>query len=216
MAGETNPFGARTTLEVRDGAYTIYRLSTLADQADLTRLPFSIKVLLENLLRHCDGYLVNEQDVVDLASWNARDVAEQELPFRPARALLQDFTGIPCVVDLAAMRSAVKRMGGDPQKINPTVPVDLVIDHSVQVDFYGSDDAFQLNVKKEYERNGERYAFLRWAQTVFKNFQVVPPGPASFIKSTSNTWPASSKLGLWKVVAKRTRILSWVRTRTPP
>ncbi|HEX3244966.1 MAG TPA: aconitate hydratase AcnA [Chloroflexota bacterium] len=176
MAGETNPFGARTKLEARDGVYTIYRLSALADRADLTRLPFSIKVLLENLLRHCDGYLVSEEDVVKLARWNARNVAEQELPFRPARALLQDFTGIPCVVDLAAMRSAVKRLGGDPQRINPTVPVDLVIDHSVQVDFYGSDDAFALNVQKEYERNGERYAFLRWAQTAFKNFQVVPPG----------------------------------------
>ncbi len=176
MAGETNPFGARTTLQTRGGAYTIYRLGALSDKADLSRLPYSIKVLLENLLRHCDGFLVNEDDVVNLARWNAKSVAEQELPFRPARALLQDFTGIPCVVDLAAMRSAVKRMGGDPQKINPTVPVDLVIDHSVQVDYYGIDDAFELNVKKEYERNGERYAFLRWAQTAFKNFQVVPPG----------------------------------------
>ncbi|MFN0072136.1 MAG: aconitate hydratase AcnA [Chloroflexota bacterium] len=176
MAGEMNPFGARTTLQARGGAYTVYRLSTLADKADLSRLPFSIKVLLENMLRHCDGYLVNEEDVVKLAQWDAKNVGEQELPFRPARALLQDFTGIPCVVDLAAMRSAVKRMGGDPQKINPTVPVDLVIDHSVQVDFFGIDDAFELNVKREYERNGERYAFLRWAQTAFKNFQVVPPG----------------------------------------
>jgi aconitate hydratase len=176
MAGEMNPFGARTTLQARGGSYTVYRLDALAEKADLSRLPFSIKVLLENILRHCDGYLVQEDDVIKLAQWNAKAVAEQELPFRPARALLQDFTGIPCVVDLAAMRTAVKRMGGDPQKINPTVPVDLVIDHSVQVDYYGIDDAFELNVKKEYERNGERYAFLRWAQTAFKNFQVVPPG----------------------------------------
>ncbi len=146
--------------------------------ADLATLPYTVKVLLENALRHAavgDG-LVSADDVRALAAWDPSASGEFELPFMPGRVILQDFTGVPCVVDLAAMRDAVAEMGGDPSRINPLVPADLVIDHSVQVDQYGSDAAFLINVEREYERNGERYALLRWAQQAFDNFRVVPPG----------------------------------------
>jgi aconitate hydratase len=173
-----DPFGAKTTLETAAGKVTFYRIGRLAEQgvSDPSRLPFSIRVLLENLLRHCDGHLVTEEDVLALARWAPRDLPDREIPFMPARVILQDFTGVPAVVDLAAMRSAVKRLGGDPRRINPLVPADLVIDHSVQVDFFGTELAFHLNVEKEFERNRERYALLRWAQKAFRNFRVVPPG----------------------------------------
>ena len=139
-------------------------------------LPFSLKVLLENLLRHEDGRTVTSDDIRAVALWLQERESDREIAFRPARVLMQDFTGVPAVVDLAAMRDAMAALGGDPQKINPLAPVDLVIDHSVMVDAFGSDKAFQVNVDKEYERNGERYAFLRWGAGAFDNFRVVPPG----------------------------------------
>src|SRR5512134_1423822 len=147
MPTQVNPFGARASLETPGGRGIIYRLDALekAGLAKISRLPFSIRVLLEAVLRHCDGELITEDDVKELAAWNAAKPAEREVPFRPARVILQDFTGVPAVVDLAAMRSAMKRLGGDPAKINPLVPVDLVIDHSVQVDVAGSLVALQKN-----------------------------------------------------------------------
>ncbi|HLZ69168.1 MAG TPA: aconitate hydratase AcnA [Dehalococcoidia bacterium] len=175
MAGNFDPFGARASLQLADGSrVAYYQLEALKQRGvgDLGRLPYTVRVLLENVLRLCDGSLVKEDDVLALARWQP---GNQDFPFLPARVLLQDFTGVPCVVDLAAMRSAVGRMGGDPQRINPLVPVDLVIDHSVQVDQFGSDAAFAANVELEYARNKERYALLRWAQTAFKNFRAVPP-----------------------------------------
>jgi aconitate hydratase len=172
-----DPFGARDTFETGSGRAGIYRLSKL-EQSGLTkidRLPYSIRVLLESVLRNCDGYAVTERDVKNLAAWNAAGHAAAEVPFKPARVVLQDFTGVPAVVDLAAMRSAMQRLGGDPKRINPLVPVDLVIDHSVQVDFFGSPDALEKNVDFEFRRNRERYEFLRWGQKAFRNFRVVPP-----------------------------------------
>jgi aconitate hydratase len=172
-----DPFKSRDTFDTGAGQAGIYRLSKL-EQLGLTkvaRLPFSIRVLLESLLRNCDGYLVTEEDVKNLAAWNAADPAKVEIPFLPARVVLQDFTGVPCVVDLAAMRSAMRRLGGDPKKINPLIPVDLVIDHSVQVDAFGGADSLAINVQYEFQRNRERYEFLRWGQKAFDNFRVVPP-----------------------------------------
>ena len=172
-----DPADARAVLPVGDRSYVYYRLGA-AGVPDLDRMPYTVKVLLENMLRHAasGSGLVTAEDVRALASWDPTQPAEYELPFMPARVILQDFTGVPCVVDLAAMRDAVAAMGGDPARVNPLVPVDLVIDHSVQVDLFGSDLAFAGNVAREYERNGERYALLRWAQQAFDNFRVVPPG----------------------------------------
>lgn len=177
MAVRQDTFEAKGTIKVRGETFTIYRLQRLQELgiADISRLPYSIRVLLENLLRHCDGYIVTEEDVKTLASWQPKP-PDREIAFMPARVLLQDFTGVPCVVDLAAMRAAVARLGGDPKRVNPLVPIDLVIDHSVQVDYFGTSYAFTLNVTKEYERNAERYALLKWAQQAFQNFRVVPPG----------------------------------------
>ncbi len=168
-------FGARDKLTTNGGTYDIFRLDKLSQYGNIESLPYSIKVLLESVLRNVDGHVVNEEDVMRLAGYDARTVGDVELPFKPARVLLQDFTGVPAVVDLAALRSAMKRMGGDPKKINPLVPVDLVIDHSVQVDAYGSDDALQINMDREFTRNIERYEFLHWGQKAFDNFRVVPP-----------------------------------------
>ena len=172
-----DPFSARATFETGSGPATLYRLRALDDAGvtNTSRLPYSIRMVLEALLRTCDNYEVTEADVRSLATWNAAQPAETEIPFKPARVVLQDFTGVPCVVDLAAMRAAMKRLGGDPRKINPLVPVDLVIDHSVQVDFFGAADSLAKNVDIEFERNAERYAFLRWGQQAFQNFRVVPP-----------------------------------------
>ena len=170
-------FGARVLFDTGNGHAIIYRLENLekAGLGSILRLPFSIKVLLESVLRNCDGALVMEQDVAALAGWNAKSPAAREVPFKPARVILQDFTGVPAVVDLAAMRSAMKRLGGDPAKINPLVPVDLVIDHSVQVDFFGNPQALERNAEIEFQRNRERYEFLRWGQKAFDSFRVVPP-----------------------------------------
>ncbi len=172
-----DPFGARATLATPQGPATIYRLDRLekATGAAIARLPFSIRILLEALARTCDGREVTEEHVRALAGWSAKSPARTEIPWKPARVLLQDFTGVPCVVDLAAMRAAVARLGGDPKAINPLVPVDLVIDHSVQVDVFGTAVAFRRNAEIEFERNRERYEFLRWGQQAFANFRVVPP-----------------------------------------
>ena len=173
----TDPFGARDTFRAPQGQLGIYRLAKLEKDgiASISKLPFSIRVLLEAVLRNCDGYQVSLADVVNLAQWNAAKPAELEVPFKAARVVLQDFTGVPAVVDLAAMRDGMKSLGGDPKKINPLIPVDLVIDHSVQVDYFGTADSLAKNVEVEFERNKERYEFLRWGQQAFNNFRVVPP-----------------------------------------
>src|SRR5579859_586617 len=180
MATYKDVFGARATLGGARGKINYYRLDTLRKHGvqGLDLLPFTVKIILENLLRHAGGELVTAEDVLALAHWVPGKAAgnEAEYPFLPARVLLQDFTGVPAVADLAAMRSAVARMKGDPRKINPLVPADLVIDHSVQVDSFGSTLSFNRNVEREYERNSERYALLRWGQESFSNFRVVPPG----------------------------------------
>ncbi len=170
-------FGARSTLETREGRATIYRLNRLEESGvgAVSRLPHSIKILLESMLRNLDGELVTEDNVRALAAWKPNAAASGEIPFMPARVLMQDFTGVPAVVDLAAMRSALKRRGGDPSRVNPVIPVDLVIDHSVQVDVYGTQAALQQNSEIDFKRNRERYEFLRWGQKAFKNFRVVPP-----------------------------------------
>jgi aconitate hydratase len=170
-------FGARARFDSGSGTAAYYRLHKLEEDGlgTVSRLPFSIKILLEALLRECGGYVVTQSDVADLAAWNARSPKLVELPFKPARVIMQDFSGVPAVVDLAALRSAMARMGGDPHKINPIVPVDLVIDHSVQVDIAGSLISIVRNAEIEFERNHERYEFLRWGQQAFANFRVVPP-----------------------------------------
>ena len=174
---QVDQFNARGTFNVDGQDIGIFRLSTLQDAGigDIQHLPYSIRVLLESVLRNCDGHVVTTDDVRALATWEAAAPAKVEIPYKPARVVLQDFTGVPAVVDLAAMRSAMGRLGGDPKKINPLIPVDLVIDHSVQVDRFGSRDALAANVKLEFERNRERYEFLRWGQQAFDNFRVVPP-----------------------------------------
>ncbi|HYZ81772.1 MAG TPA: aconitate hydratase [Solirubrobacteraceae bacterium] len=175
MPATPNSFDAKATLSVGDATYDIYRLDALQSKFDTARLPFSLKILLENLLRNEDGESIRAEDIEALATWNAGDEPSKEIAFTPARVVMQDFTGVPAIVDLAAMRDAMKEMGGDPNKINPLVPAELVIDHSVQVDAYGSPQAFQRNAELEFERNKERYAFLRWGQGAFHNFKVVPP-----------------------------------------
>ena len=176
-SAKTNVFTARATLPTRDGDVTIYRLSALTDAGvgHVDSLPFCIKVLVESVLRNVDGFTVTEEDVHALATWEAAKPAAREIPFIPSRVLLQDFTGVPAVVDLAAMRDAMVRLGGDPKKINPLIPVDLVIDHSVQVDAFGSSEALGINADREFVRNKERYQFLRWGQNAFDGFRVVPP-----------------------------------------
>jgi aconitate hydratase len=173
-----NSFDSRATLDVAGKTYTYYRLDVLSKPSggNSDRLPFSLKILLENLLRNEDDAFVKRADIEAMARWNVQGRVEKEIAFRTARVLLQDFTGVPAVVDLAAMRDALARLGGNPQRINPLQPVDLVIDHSVQVDEYGTDAAFLINTDLEFERNHERYLFLRWGQDAFRNFRVVPPG----------------------------------------
>jgi aconitate hydratase len=170
-----NSFDAKGTLSAAGRSYEIFRLNALQAKYDIARLPFSLKILLENLLRNEDGEAIRAQDVEALATWDAKEEPSKEIAFTPARVVMQDFTGVPAVVDLAAMRDAIHEMGGDPGKINPLVPAELVIDHSVQVDVFGSREAFERNAELEFERNKERYAFLRWGQGAFQNFQVVPP-----------------------------------------
>jgi aconitate hydratase len=176
-SAKRDPFSARDTFDTGSGRAAMYRLSRLEDQGlcNAATLPYSIRLLLEAVLRNCDGYEVTERDVRALAGWQPQAAGDVDVPFKPARVVLQDFTGVPAVVDLAAMRSAMQRLGGDPNKINPLIPVDLVIDHSVQVDRFADDAALETNVEYEYQRNLERYQFLRWGQKAFDNFRVVPP-----------------------------------------
>ncbi len=174
MSAAPDPFNARATLSAAGHDYTIWRLDALG--ADLSRTPYVVKVLIENVLRNAGGEFVSEDDVTALAAWTPNSDTAREVPLLPARVVMQDFTGVPCIVDLAAMRDAMRELGADPSRINPLVPADLVIDHSVQVDAFGTSGSFEENVVKEYERNGERYALLRWAQQAFKDFRAVPPG----------------------------------------
>ena len=171
-----NSFDARAQLRVGDSDYEIFRLDSLQSKYDVARLPFSLKILLENLLRHENDLSVRAPDVEALASWDPKAEPATEIAFTPARVLMQDFTGVPCVVDLAAMRDAMANLGGDPSAINPLVPVELVIDHSVQVDDVRHPRTRSATTRElEYERNQERYQFLRWGQKAFHNFKVVPP-----------------------------------------
>ncbi|MEX1057551.1 MAG: aconitase family protein, partial [Natronospirillum sp.] len=164
-------------IQVSGTTYRIYSLKkAAATYGNVDRLPFSLKVLLENQLRHFDGDTVTDDDIQALVDWQKTGRSDREIAYRPARVLMQDFTGVPGVVDLASMRAAVAELGDDPEKVNPLTPVDLVIDHSVMVDEYASAGSFKVNVKREMERNGERYTFLRWGQQAFANFSVVPPG----------------------------------------
>ncbi len=177
MSNLNDALGAFAELDTAAGKVGWFNLARLEEQGAgaVSRLPYSIKVLLEAALRQCDGFQVRQEDVLSLAAWSGSDPGGGEVPFKPARVVMQDFTGVPAVVDLAALRSATARMGGDPKKINPLIPVDLVIDHSVQVDEYGSVASLLINAEREFERNGERYEFLRWGADAFDNFRVVPP-----------------------------------------
>jgi aconitate hydratase len=172
-----DPFGARTALASGSGPMVMYRLEQLerAGVGQISRLPYSIKILLEAVLRQYDGFAITEDDVTSLAGWQPQQADRPEVPYKPARVILQDFTGVPSVVDLATLRSAIHRLGGDPRRINPVIPVDLVVDHSVQIDRFGSLFSLAYNAEREFERNRERYEFLRWGQKAFDNFRVVPP-----------------------------------------
>lgn len=162
-------------ISIHGTSYRFYNIQLLTDKGvNVARLPFSIRVLVENILRNMNGGTVTEKDLEQISGWKPWYIEPVEIPYHPGRVLMQDFTGVPAVVDLAAMRDAIKEQGGDPQKINPLIPVDLVVDHSVQVDYYGTPQALEQNVAKEYERNSRRYAFLKWAQRNFDNFKAVP------------------------------------------
>jgi len=171
-------FKCEREIKVRGGTYTYYDLGEAEKNGlkGISKLPRSLKVLLENLLRHEDGTTVKKEDIQAMADWLKTKTSTHEIAYRPARVLMQDFTGVPAVVDLAAMRDAMVNLGGDAEAINPLNPVHLIIDHSVMVDYYGTKTAFKKNVEREYERNGERYDFLKWGQHAFDNFAVVPPG----------------------------------------
>ena len=168
-----NSFGARDTLKVGDNSYQIYRLDAVPNTE---KLPYSLKVLAENLLRNEDGSNITKDHIEAIANWDPKADPSIEIQYTPARVVMQDFTGVPCIVDLATMREAIGDLGGKPDKVNPLAPADLVIDHSVIADLFGRADAFERNVEIEYQRNGERYQFLRWGQGAFDDFKVVPPG----------------------------------------
>lgn len=204
-----NSFDARSTLQVGDESYEIFRLDKVEGSA---RLPYSLKVLLENLLRTEDGANITADHIRALGSWDSQAQPSQEIQFTPARVIMQDFTGVPCVVDLATMREAVKELGGDPAKVNPLSPAELVIDHSVIADKFGTNDAFAQNVELEYGRNRERYQFLRWGQTAFDDFKVVPPGTGIVHQVNIEHRRARS----WSVTARPTPTPSSAPTRTPP
>src|SRR5580658_2852156 len=177
MSESVNSFGSQSTLKSGDRTYEIYRLGALEKKGvTLSRLPFSLRILLENLLRQEDGKSVTADDIEFLAKWEPKAEPSREIAYMPARVLMQDFTGVPAIVDLGAMRDAIKTLGGDPERVNPLVPAELVIDHSVQVDEFGTAGAFEANTLLEFQRNRERYAFLKWGQTAFRNFSAVPPG----------------------------------------
>ncbi len=172
------PIDTRNQFQVNGKGYTFYSIRALGEHGfdNIDRLPFSIRILLENLLRHLNTDMVSEEDIVNLASWQPSMQTPKSIPFMPGRVVLQDFTGVPAIVDLAALRSAVARHGGDPEIMNPFIPADLIIDHSIQVDRFGDKDAFSYNVQRELERNRERYTMLHWGQNAFANFRVIPPG----------------------------------------
>src|SRR6202522_2329802 len=179
MSAHPDSFHSASTLTSGSTTVSLFRLAALAEAAStisLPRLPFSLRILLENLLRHEDGRTVTADDIKFLATWDAKAEPSREIAYMPARVLMQDFTGVPAIVDLAAMRDAMKQLGGNPEKINPLQPAELVIDHSVQVDEFGTADAYSINAALEFQRNRERYAFLKWGQTAFRNFSTVPPG----------------------------------------
>ena len=178
MVTGNDSFGARASLQTPSGEFTYYRLAALKEQGvvDIDRLPFSIRILLENALRQSDGGVADRSDVETVASWTAASTPDKEIPYLPGRVVLQDFTGIPTVVDLASMRDTVAESGGDPSVVNPIIRTALVIDHSVQVDYFATEGALAMNIEREFERNTERYLLLRWAQQAFDNFRVVPPG----------------------------------------
>ncbi len=176
MPESKNSFQSKAELKVGNKTYEIFRLAALEKNTRLNKLPYALRILLENLLRHEDGRTVTAADIEFLANWDAKAEPSREIAYMPARVLMQDFTGVPAIVDLAAMRDAMKMLGGDPEKINPLQPAELVIDHSVQVDEYGTANAYELNAMLEFSRNRERYAFLKWGQTAFRNFSAVPPG----------------------------------------
>jgi len=211
-----NSFRTRDRLNVGAQAFDIHRLEFLEKQISdsMTRLPFSLRILLENLLRNEDGRFVRAEDIRALAEWKP-GCTEKEIAFMPARVLLQDFTGVPAIVDLAAMREAVKKMGGNPKRINPLFPAELVIDHSVQVDNFGSVNAFGLNAALEFQRNAERYAFLRWGQTAFQNFKVVPPETGICHQVNWNIWREWFAECNRAIGWKRIPIRWWGRIRTP-
>lgn len=177
MVTSLDSFKTKQTLNVNGSHFDYYNLLALknAGLKDIDRLPYSLKVLLENLLRHEDNVTVTKEDILAINQWLTDKTSDREIAYRPARVLMQDFTGVPAIVDLAAMRDALKTLGGNPEKINPLSPVDLVIDHSIQVDAFASNNALEVNNQIEMQRNGERYSFLRWGQTAFDNFRVVPP-----------------------------------------
>ena len=209
-------FGAKGSLEVNGSTYEIYRLAAVAGEGlDVDSLPYSLKILLENLLRTEDGADVSADDIRGLAGWDAAADPSEEIQFTPARVIMQDFTGVPAVVDLATMREAMKDLGGDATKINPLAPAELVIDHSVIADVFGTADSFARNVEIEYDRNEERYQFLRWGQRAFDDFKVVPPEPASSTRSTSSTWPGWCSPARRTATARsRTRTHAWAPTHT--
>src|SRR5690625_1720466 len=172
-----NKYGAKKQFELNGKKYNYYALKTLEEKGlgEVSRLPFSVRVLLESVLRQHDGHVIKDEHVAGLAKWGTSESEGADVPFKPSRVILQDFTGVPAVVDLASLRKAMVDMGGNSDDINPEVPVDLVIDHSVQVDQYGTPNALQANMELEFERNAERYEFLHWAQKAFENYRAVPP-----------------------------------------
>jgi aconitate hydratase len=206
-------FKSKADLDVAGKRYQIFRVDAVANSA---RLPFSMKILLENLLRHEDGVTVKRADIEAVANWNPQAEPDTEIQYRPARVLMQDFTGVPAVVDLAAMRDAMRALGGDPDKINPLQPAELVIDHSVQVDKYGSDAALGLNAELEFSRNKERYQFLKWGQQAFDNFKVVPPD-TGIVHQVNVEYLARVVFGRESTACCRpTRTRWWAPTATPP
>ena len=202
-------FGARDTLKVGDKSYEIYRLDAVSGTE---KLPYSLKVLAENLLRTEDGANITKDHIEAIANWDPEADPSVEIQFTPARVIMQDFTGVPCIVDLATMREAVGDLGGDPDKVNPLAPADLVIDHSVIADLFGTANAFERNVEIEYERNGERYQFLRWGQGAFNDFKVVPPG-TGIVHQVNIEYLAQRRDG--SATASRTRTPASAPTATP-
>ena len=211
MTASIDTFGAKGTLEVGNESYEIFRLSAVPGTE---KLPYALKVLAENLLRTEDGVNITKDHIDAISNWDPEAEPSIEIQFTPARVIMQDFTGVPCIVDLATMREAVTALGGDPEKVNPLAPAELVIDHSVIIDVFGRADAFERNVDIEYQRNGERYQFLRWGQGAFDDFKVVPPGTGivhqvNIEHLALGDGPQNPKGG-----RRHTRIPAWAPTRT--